>query len=138
MNTVLPTTVIVLRSEFCSTRSHYTQGVHIPMGVRNPLCNIKICIIKKIILVNSQNRPTLLNKAAPYFWSEIVGKGHLIMLLLLYKQAHDKRGIAESLYVYITRDRLTVCVRWLQNTPAHPIFEESLNFLSIGIFQGIT
>ena len=108
------------------------------MGVRNPLCNIKIYINKKIILVNPQNRPTLLNKAAPYFWSETVGKGHLIMLLLLYKQAHDKRGIAESLYVYITRDRLTVCVRWLQNTPAHPIFEESLNFLSIGIFQGIT
>ena len=30
-------------------------------------------------------------------------------LLSLHKQAHDKRGIAESLYVCITRARLTAC-----------------------------
>ena len=27
-------------------------------------------------------------------------------LLLLYKQVHDKRGVAESLHVYINRARL--------------------------------
>ena len=30
-------------------------------------------------------------------------------LLLLHKQAHDKRGIAESVHAQITRARLTVC-----------------------------
>ena len=30
-------------------------------------------------------------------------------LLLLHKQAHDKRSIAESLEAYINRDRLSVC-----------------------------
>ena len=29
--------------------------------------------------------------------------------LLLHNQAHDKRGIAESLHAYITRARLTAC-----------------------------
>ena len=31
-------------------------------------------------------------------------------LLLLYKQAHDKRGIAESLHAHMNRTRL--CVMW--------------------------
>ena len=30
-------------------------------------------------------------------------------LLLLHKQVHDKRGIAESLHAQITRARLTAC-----------------------------
>ena len=34
------------------------------------------------------------------------GRHHL---LLLSKQAHDKRGIAESLHAQITRPRLTAC-----------------------------
>ena len=28
-------------------------------------------------------------------------------LALLHKQAHDKRGVAESMHVYITRDRFS-------------------------------
>ena len=37
-------------------------------------------------------------------------KGRHAPLLLLHKQAHDKRGIAESLHAQITRARLLV--RW--------------------------
>ena len=59
------------------------------------------------------------------------GRHHL---LLLHKQVHDKRSIAESLHVYINRVRLTVCeVGWhifernitsfttLENTPHPPL-----------------
>ena len=38
-------------------------------------------------------------------------KGRHGPLLLLRKQVHDKRGIAESLHAQITRARLTWCVR---------------------------
>ena len=30
-------------------------------------------------------------------------------LLLLHQQAHDRKSIAESLYAYLNRSRLTVC-----------------------------
>ena len=36
-------------------------------------------------------------------------EGRHAPLLLLHKQAHDKRGIAESLHAQITRARLTAC-----------------------------
>ena len=56
-------------------------------------------------------------------------EGRHAALLLLYKQAHDKRGIAESLHVQITGARLTVYevgvfsreISTLENTP-NPLF----------------
>ena len=41
--------------------------------------------------------------------SEKQQEGRHEPLLLLHKQAHDKRDIAESLHVQITRARLTAC-----------------------------
>ena len=75
-------------------------------------------------------------------------------LLLLHKQVHDKRSIAESLEAYINRDRLAVCevcvfflyhnlwkyiYRFHSNislkkiTP--PPFEELLSLLPMGVFS---
>jgi len=51
------------------------------------------------------------------------GKTHL---LLLYKQAHDKKGIEESMHVYINRARLTawevgIFSREISRRYAHPL-----------------
>ena len=64
------------------------------------------------------------------------GRHHL---LLLHNQAHNKRGIAESLHVYITRAGLTACevgiysITTLKNMPT-PFFVELLKFI-IGVFS---
>ena len=58
-------------------------------------------------------------------------------LLLLRKQAHDKRGIAESLHVQITRARLTACevgvfsreISQLSKIHTHPSFRSHLSLL---------
>ena len=57
-------------------------------------------------------------------------------MLLLHKQAHHKRGTAESLHVYTNRARLTASevgyfernITILENTPT-PLFEEPLKFI---------
>ena len=59
------------------------------------------------------------------------GKHHF---LLLYKQARDKKGIEESMHVYINRARLTAWEwayfqeKYHKATPT-PFFEEPLNFI---------
>ena len=64
-------------------------------------------------------------------------EGRHAPLLLLHKQVHDKRGIAESLHAQITRARLTACevgvfsreISQLENMPT-PLFEEPLKFIA--------
>ena len=76
-------------------------------------------------------------------------------LLLLHKQAHDKRSIAESLEAYINRDRLSVCEVFffsekyrnsgstyidfipifLSRKYTPPPFEELLSLLLMGVFS---
>ena len=63
-------------------------------------------------------------------------------LLLLHKQAHDKRGIAESLHAQITRARLTVCevgvfsreISQLSKIHPPPSFSSHLSSLPMGVF----
>ena len=43
-------------------------------------------------------------------------------MLLLHKQAYDKRGIAESLHAYKTRARLIPCEVGVLSFPGHPRF----------------
>ena len=71
------------------------------------------------------------------------------ILLLLHKQVHDKRGIAEgtaeSLYAYITRARLTACevgvfsreISQLSKICPLPSFRSHLHvsLLAMGIFS---
>ena len=118
------------------------------------------------------------NKATPLFWRKLVSpavynvvqcviqeavKKHLSAsgtnrLLLLHKQAHDKRSIAESLEAYINRARLSVCEVFFffflrniatlevhisisfqyfsrENIPPTPPFEELLSLLPMGVFS---
>ena len=74
------------------------------------------------------------------------GRHHL---LLLRKQAHDKRGIEESLHVQITRARVTVCevgvfsreISQLSKTRPPPSFWSHLSSSPMGVLSrdyGIT
>ena len=68
----------------------------------------------------------------------LTNEGRHQHLLLLHKQAHDKRGIAESLQVYITSARLTVCgvgVISQLSKYTHLLFEEPLKFITHGVFS---
>ena len=59
-------------------------------------------------------------------------------LLLLHKQMHDKRGIAESLHMYTNRARLNACMKWMyfqvkyhnSQSIRTPLYEESLKFIT--------
>ena len=66
-------------------------------------------------------------------------------LLLLHKQVHDKRGIAESLHAQITRARLTACEVGLFQEKYHhywkythpPLYRSHLSSLPMGLFWEI-
>ena len=68
------------------------------------------------------------------------GRHHL---LLLRKQVHDKRGIAESLHAQITRARLTACevgvfsreISQLSKIRPHPSFRSHLSSSPMGVFS---
>ena len=65
------------------------------------------------------------------------------LLLLLGKEVHDKRGIAESLHVQITRAILTACevgvfsreISQLLKIRPPPSFRSHLSSLPMGVFS---
>ena len=70
-------------------------------------------------------------------------EGRHAPLLLLRKQAHDKRGIAESLHAQITRTRLTACevgifsreISQLLKICPPPSFSSHLSSSPMGVFS---
>ena len=70
-------------------------------------------------------------------------EGRHAPLLLLRKQAHDKRGIAESLHAQITRARLTACevgvfsreISQLSKIRPPPTFRSHLSLSPMGVFS---
>ena len=72
-----------------------------------------------------------------------VAAGPEDVLLLLHKQVHDKRGIAESLHAQMTRARLTACkvgvfsreISQLSKIHPPPSFRSHLSSSPMGVFS---
>ena len=70
----------------------------------------------------------------------IEGRHHL---LLLHKQTHDKKSIAESLYAHTNKARLTARLTACEvgifyhnsRNYTHPLFEKPLKFVTMSIFM---
>ena len=71
------------------------------------ICPSIYAIVHAVMLSKNDQRSTIEAALCEEALTIIIAGGH--NLLLLHQQAHDRKSIAESLYAYLNRSRLTAC-----------------------------